>query len=142
MINLAVPGPPVGFARTRIARTRSGRIVPFTPKKPRNHMAFIKALFVQKYPGLMPLEGPLEMDILVYFPIPKSASKKRRDDMLWQRELPAKKPDASNILKIAEDALNGVAYRDDCQLVSITVMKKYSNNPHMEIKVRHVGDEP
>jgi Holliday junction resolvase RusA-like endonuclease len=141
-ITLVVPGPPVGFARTRLARTRTGRIIPFTPKKPRNHMAFIKALFVQKYPGFTPLDGPLEMEIVVFFPIPKSASKRRREDMFWQRELPTKKPDIDNLCKIFLDAMNGLAYRDDAQIVSLAVIKQYSTTPQTEVRVRNVGEEP
>ena len=138
-ISLVIPGPPVGKGRPRF--TRQGHA--FTPKKTRTHEAFIKALFVQKYgTDFAPLEGPLEMDVLVFFPIPASASKKRRHDMTWGVECPTKRPDLSNAIKAAEDALNGLAYRDDAQIVSFAAVKKYSNNAHTEIKVRPVGEEP
>ena len=40
--------------------------------------------------------------------------------------LPQKKPDADNIAKVVLDALNGVAYEDDKQVVRVTISKVYS----------------
>ncbi len=137
-VHLIVPGDPVGKGRPRF--TRSG--IAFTPAKTRNHEAYIRALFVAKYPGFELLDGPLEMEIVVCFPIPKSATKKRRQDMLWQREMPTKKPDVDNLVKVFADALNGLAYRDDSQIVSLAIVKQYSNTPQTEVKVRPVGEEP
>ena len=136
-ISLVIPGKPIGKGRPRFARGHA-----FTPKPTRIQEAFIKSLFIQKYGAdFTPLEGPLEMEILCCFAIPASASKKRRQDMLWQREFPTKRPDVDNIAKLS-DALNGIAWRDDAQIVSLAVMKQYSKKPHMEIKVRPVGEEP
>ena len=36
-----------------------------------------------------------------------------------------KKPDADNLAKAILDALNGVAYPDDAQIVKLTVRKRY-----------------
>jgi Holliday junction resolvase RusA-like endonuclease len=138
-LHLIIPGDPVGKGRPRF--TQGG--IAFTPKRTRNHEAYIKALFVQKYPRHEPLAGPLEMEIIVAFPIPKSASKKRRQDMLWQREMPTRRPDVDNLCKAFMDALGaGVAYRDDAQIVSLAVIKQYSNTPQTEVKIRNVGEEP
>ncbi len=137
-LTLVVPGAPRGKGRPRFAR--SGHA--FTDAKTRNYEAYIKALFVQKYPDFTPLEGPLEMEIGVYFAVPASASKKRKQDMLWQHKYPVKRPDCSNALKACEDALNTLAYRDDAQLVSVLVTKKYALSPKVEIRVRPVGEEP
>ena len=38
---------------------------------------------------------------------------------------PTKKPDADNIVKIICDALNGVAYKDDTQVVELDFKKVY-----------------
>jgi Holliday junction resolvase RusA-like endonuclease len=141
-ITLVIPGKPIGKQRARVVRTRQGKVMSFTPGKTRNQEATIRAIFADKYPGFEPLEGPVEMEVLVLFAIPKSASKKRATEMRCQRELPTKKPDASNVAKLAEDALNGIAYQDDSQIVYLVVLKQYSNIPHMEIKVRPFGEEP
>ena len=40
---------------------------------------------------------------------------------------PTKKPDADNIAKVICDALNGVAYGDDTQVVNLNVKKRYTD---------------
>lgn len=142
-LSLTIPGPPVGKQRARtFYDPRVHRVVSKTPRKTVTQESFIKAMFAHKYPGHVPLEGPLEMDLVIYFPILKSASKKRQADMAAGREYPTKKPDSKNILGLVEDALNGLAYVDDCQIVSHMIAKKYAKVPRFEVKVRPVGEEP
>ena len=49
--------------------------------------------------------------------------------------LPTKKPDTDNIAKAILDALNGVAYYDDAQVVELHVVKKYSDEPRAEVMI-------
>jgi len=137
MLKLSVPGPPCGKARPHF--TRKG--IAFTPKKTRTTEAYIRALFVQKYPDHTPFDGPLEMTVMAFFEIPKSASRKNQDLMLFGKIRPTKKPDMSNIYKLAEDALNAVAYRDDSAIVAIDGEKKYDRRPRLEIIIRKPGEE-
>lgn len=51
--------------------------------------------------------------------------------MLQGKILPTKKPDCDNIAKIICDALNGVAYDDDKQIVALKVTKIYSDEPRV-----------
>jgi Holliday junction resolvase RusA-like endonuclease len=48
---------------------------------------------------------------------------------------PAKKPDADNIMKAIADALNGIAYKDDSQIVNVTITKWYSDTPRVEVAI-------
>ena len=48
---------------------------------------------------------------------------------------PTKTPDYDNIGKIISDALNGVAYRDDAQIVEANISKYYSNLPRVEVMI-------
>ncbi|WP_460268332.1 RusA family crossover junction endodeoxyribonuclease [Clostridium sp. CTA-17] len=41
-------------------------------------------------------------------------------------EKPTKKPDVDNIAKIILDSLNGVAYKDDSQIVDLRIIKSYT----------------
>jgi len=137
-LSIVVPGNPIGKQRPAFGKGHA-----YTPAKTRTYESFIKSLFVAKYgDAFTPLEGPLEMEILCIFAVPMSASKKRALDMLWQREWPTKRPDLSNILKAGEDALNGLAFRDDSQIVSLSVVKQYGKRAQMEIKIRPIGEEP
>jgi len=137
MICLSIPGLPVGKGRPRITRNK----IAYTPKQTRTQEAFIKALFVQKYPGHVILDGPLEMTVLAFFPIPKSASKSAKNSMILGGTFPTRKPDADNLLKVFMDALSGLAYRDDAQIVSVMLDKRYSENPHAEVKITAPGEE-
>lgn len=62
-------------------------------------------------------DKPLGMYVTVCRELPKSRPKRIR------REPDTHKPDGSNILKSIEDALNGIAYFDDKQLVDEHVRK-------------------
>ena len=50
--------------------------------------------------------------------------------------MPTKKPDASNILKSIEDAMNGVVFNDDSQIVNIHVTKVYATEPGVDVCVK------
>jgi Holliday junction resolvase RusA-like endonuclease len=50
--------------------------------------------------------------------------------------LPSKKPDIDNVLKIVLDALNGVAYKDDSKVVSVSGKKIYSDEPKLVIEMK------
>ena len=52
---------------------------------------------------------------------------------------PAKKPDADNILKLGLDALNGVAYADDKQVIEVRCRKFYSvSSGYLKVSVSEV----
>lgn len=137
VLTICIPGNPVGKGRPRM--TRRGHA--YTPKLTADHERNICAVFASKYPGHEPLDGPLEMVVLAYFQIPKSASRKAQEDMATGVIRPTKKPDADNLLKLCADALTGRAYRDDSQLVVAAVEKWYSRTPHVEIKVMLLGED-
>jgi Holliday junction resolvase RusA-like endonuclease len=46
---------------------------------------------------------------------------------------PTTKPDTDNIAKICLDALNGIAYHDDAQIVELQVSKLYSDEPRVVV---------
>ncbi len=49
-----------------------------------------------------------------------------------------KKKDLSNLIKSAEDAMTGIIYKDDCQIVTITAHKKYGEKSGVAITVTPV----
>jgi Holliday junction resolvase RusA-like endonuclease len=67
--------------------------------------------------------------------MPASASKKKQQSMLHGGIRPTKKPDCDNIAKAVLDALNGIAYYDDSQVVTVTVEKLYSDTPRVEVEI-------
>lgn len=126
---LTVPGEPVAKGRPRV-----GKFGTYTPKKTLNYETYVKELWVTSY-GQTMLEGELKAEITAYFSIPKSTSKKKKVEMSEGRINPIKRPDADNIAKTVLDALNGIAYYDDSQIVEVTVKKRYAENPRMELAI-------
>lgn len=49
--------------------------------------------------------------------------------------VPTTKPDGDNILKVVLDALNGLAYDDDRQVVKMGIIKVYGVNPGLMVQV-------
>ena len=133
-VSFEVPGQPQGKLRPRAVR-RGSHIGIYMPGKTVNYEVYIKEMFVISYPDFALLEGPLRMTVIAYMMIPKSTSKKRTKLMIDRIIRPTKKPDISNILKSAEDALNSLAYHDDKQIVTCICHKYYAVRPRLEIEI-------
>ncbi len=48
---------------------------------------------------------------------------------------PTKKPDCGNIIKIICDALNGIAYRDDAQVILTQAAKEHGDDPRTDVRM-------
>ena len=84
------------------------------------------------------LDAPLEVHIIAYYEIPKSISKKKKQEMLEDKIRPTIKPDTDNIAKSILDSLNGIAYKDDKQIVSLKVDKYYAEIPSVFVEIKEV----
>ena len=134
MIKLTIPGEPCAKQRPRT--TKQGHT--YTPQKTVNYETLVRELYIlQNF--RQQLEGELVMTVRAYFTIPKSASKKKAADMAGGRIRPTKRPDWDNVGKIISDALNGLAYHDDSQIVTATVEKWYSAEPRVEVEIQEIG---
>ncbi len=83
-------------------------------------------------------ETPLKMKITAIHGIVKSTSKKKAALMLQGEIKPTKKPDADNIVKVICDALNGIAYKDDTQVVDLEVKKIYGDPERVIVEIEEV----
>lgn len=128
MVELIIPGEPVGKQRPRVTKWGT-----HTPEKTVNYETLVKELYViNKLPML---KGYLSMKITAFYKIPKSTSKKKREQMLNNLILPDKKPDLDNIAKIICDSLNNVAYDDDKQIVNLNINKFYGEKPMVVVQI-------
>lgn len=64
------------------------------------------------------LDGPMDLEVMFFFPQAKSPRS--------QRACHTVKPDLSKLVRGIEDAMTGVLYRDDAQIVRIAAVKVYS----------------
>ena len=80
------------------------------------------------------MEGPLDVQIVVFMPIPKSwpVAKKYRAEA--GKERPTSRPDIDNLVKAAFDGISGVVFANDAQVVSLSAEKRYGN-PRLMIEV-------
>lgn len=115
-----VPGKMAGKERAGRHRLADGRTVSFNPKKTLSLEGAVRHLASLQMRGLALMDGPVMMEIVVYRPTPKSWSKAKRGAAFWDTA----KPDWDNVGKLVSDALNGVVYRDDAQIVSGHVLKR------------------
>jgi len=139
MVTFKVDANPVGKQRARYAR-RGNFISTYTPEKTRTYETLIKDAAIEAMGASEPLETPVSLYLYIRAPIPKSYSKKKIADCLNGFEKPIKKPDASNVLKSVEDAMNGVVYKDDTQIVNIHVTKVYSSQSGIDVCVKECLD--
>lgn len=133
-LHFVVEGDPVGKGRPRF--TRSGHV--FTPQKTRSYesrvgVACRSAMAVASVLG--PFDGAVEMRVTAFFPIPKSATKAKRESALQGLIRPSK-PDIDNVGKAILDGCNGIAYKDDAQVQELHVEKLYGERPRVEVSIR------
>lgn len=136
-LHIRINGEPRGKQRPRF--TKQGRT--YTPKETREYEAQIretalKAAAIQQYTKPS-ADCPVQVRITSHCAIPKSWSKKKREAAQQGKIRPAVKPDADNIGKLICDALNGIAYHDDKQVVELLVSKRYARHgePHVGVTV-------
>jgi Holliday junction resolvase RusA-like endonuclease len=131
-----IPGEPVPQARPRASR-QGNRVIMYDPPKSREYKQFV-ALIAKQHAPKIPYEGELDVHLKIYRPIPKSTSKKNRELKNAGIKRPIVKPDNSNYAKGIEDALNGIVYKDDSQIVDLRVSKFYSDDPRVEVRIREL----
>lgn len=127
-----VDGEPQGKARPRVVRGHA-----YTPEKTAAYESRICAAYRQAEPGrqMYAMGVPLSLWITAYYQIPQSTTKTKRALMKAGQLRPTKKPDTDNIGKVVADALNGIAYYDDAQIVTMCVRKMYGTVPRLEIEI-------
>lgn len=136
MIKITIPIEPVEQARPRAVRMRKG-VRLYDPAKVRNYKNELATLVRSKY-QCNPLTGPLDVRLRFYRHIQTSITKKERVLRLSGAHRPTVKPDTDNYIKSTLDALNGLLWSDDNQIVDLSASKFYSDSPRVEIEVKEL----
>lgn len=131
MITFTVPGQPQGKGRAR--STKSGRH--YTPAKTVAYERMIGECAAEVMGERPVLTGPAELHVVAVFGVPASWSKTKREAALQWDTYPTVKPDADNIGKAVCDALNGLVWVDDSQVVDCRVKKVYGREPRLSVTV-------
>lgn len=112
----------IGKGRPRFSR-KAGRA--YTPEATASAEAEIRWLLRKHMAPCF--EGPIQLLVEVQYRRPKSAPK--------SRVLPCVKPDLSNVVKLIEDAANGILFKDDAQIVSLLATKSYGDKDLVLLQV-------
>lgn len=120
---------PQGSMRAFIIKKTGRAIVTSSNKKVkpwRNEVAgaALQAIEVYGFPPMMNAE-PVQMEVEFFFDKPKSV----------KGNFKVTKPDMDKLLRAIFDALTGVAYKDDSQVVRCILTKQYGYPPCVKVKV-------
>ena len=136
LISFTVYGEPIPWNRPRF-NGKSKQV--FEDSKVKDYKAKVIEAFEESGGKVYEKDVPLRMSIRFYLSVPKSASQKKRLDLITNF-FPTKRPDNDNLYKGIADALNGVAYYDDSQIVITHIHKLWSINPRAEISIGEVKE--
>ena len=98
----------------------------YTPAKTKQFENYVKLVAAQYAPEAL-LASALEVRLSFLFQRPKSLPKKIRYHI--------KKPDIDNLAKSVLDALEGIIYMNDAQVISLRVSKDYGT-PQCMVSVK------
>lgn len=87
-----------------------------TPKATKDYEKLVKGCYIEQG-GKLFLEA-VKVNITVKHKLPKKP----------KGIYPTKRPDIDNIAKIILDGLNGVAYKDDAQVIKLFITKKWTTS--------------
>jgi Holliday junction resolvase RusA-like endonuclease len=136
LLNITIPIKAVGKMRPRVVR-RFGHSQAFTPDKTVSfeHRISLEARAAYTDP---PHDGPIRVAMVIRCSMPKSFGKRKRAQALAGDIRPMVKPDIDNVLKSVSDALEGVVYLRDSQVVSIECERYYDASDYIAIAVSSI----
>lgn len=139
-----IDGKPQGKARARtFYNPKLGRVQSMTPENTVLYENLVKQSFIQQADKDARWFGkePLAVYITAFYPIPASTTKKDRQLICSGKLFPTKKPDADNVAKVICDALNGVAYGDDTQIIKLSILKAYTGEqPRVQVCIEEIKE--
>lgn len=117
-------------------RPRVSKFGVYYPKKYQDYKDYLKyyltSLNLNKFE-----DKSLFLNIVFNIQIPNSFSKKKKLELNGTYVI--KKPDIDNYLKSVMDAMNSIVYKDDSQIASISIIKKYViDNANTEIEIDYL----
>lgn len=134
VVKLICYGDPVPKGRPRGTITKSGESIFYTPIRTAREEKTWQTLFIESEQPPFPETSALRLEMTAYIARPKSKPKRVTQ--------PITKPDLDNIVKLVMDALEGLAYRRDSQIVEMSLRKEYVVYPdpaRVEIEIREIS---
>ncbi len=118
-----IPGPPVPWARARRVGNRY-----FVDDKTTNFKR--KVALAAKKAGVVKVEKPHAVVMWLYLYLPRPRSNKTM--------FPIDRRDVDNLAKGILDALNGVAFEDDGQVITLHIDKRWADPPSTRVTIERI----
>jgi crossover junction endodeoxyribonuclease RusA len=137
VIEITVLGPPAP-AGSKQAFVRGGKaIITDASKRSRPWKTRVAAAAQDAMNGRAPLEGPVYLRLMFGVKRPVKHYKKSGEIGAEgiRRPWPSVKPDAIKLARAVEDALTGIVYRDDAQIVLEAISKHYTGAEGVIIQI-------
>lgn len=141
MITIVIPGlARPGGSKKGFFNPKLGRVMIVDANdSARPWKAQVSDAAMQAMDGRPMLQRALSISVRFYLPRPKGH---------WGRHgllpsappFPAVKPDATKLLRPLEDAMTGIVWRDDAQIVHQDVAKLYGDPARCEVEIREVSE--
>jgi Holliday junction resolvase RusA-like endonuclease len=118
-----VPGPPVPWARARRMGNRY-----FVDEKTAAFKR--KVALAAKNAGVVKIEKPHAVRLWLEFYLPRPKPNKTM--------FPVDRHDVDNLAKVILDAMNGVAFEDDGQVITLHINKRWSDPPSTRVHIERI----
>jgi Holliday junction resolvase RusA-like endonuclease len=135
----APAGSKKGFYNRKAGRV----IITDDSKRSRPWKAQISDAAAEAMDGAPLLDGALALSLTFVVARPKGHFGSGRNAGMVKGSaprFPTVKPDLLKLARAVEDALSGIVYRDDAQIVAETLEKEYGEPARVEVRVRRIND--
>lgn len=130
-ITIHVEGTPAPQGSKRAFVVNGRAVITEDSKKTRPWREDVRQAAISEMAGEAPLDGPIALWVDFYLPKPKSV----------KRPYPSVRPDSDKLARAFCDALTSAGvYKDDSQVVDLTVTKRYGDRPGATAYVRILDD--
>jgi len=134
ILSFSMAGEPRGKGRPRTT-VRGGYAQIYTDPVTKKYEASVAKIAKTKMIGMKPLEGPLSVSLRFRLSVPVSYSKRLRTAILAGETAYLGSSDVDNYAKAILDAMNGIIFLDDKQVVRLFATKEAAEMPGVDVRV-------
>ena len=129
-----VPGKPKGKGRPRM-NMKTGRM--YTPASTKQYESEVRKAFI-KQGGESFGDAPVMVEIEAQYPMPKSWSKKKKDEA--RDTYSGVKVDIDNLAKVLLDGMQGCVMDNDQQVVILVASKRWADTGGVKVTITELSD--
>lgn len=138
MLKFSVIGKPEPAGSKRAYVIKGRAVVTDANAKSKPWKQQVAGCAIEAMDGQELMTGPLGLTCVFYLARPKGhygTGKNAEKVKPSAPRFPVTKPDATKLLRGVEDALTGIVYRDDAQIIAQSVLKRYGEPERVEVTV-------